>query len=213
MPFAEAERSLPVAMTDVFESHDAAMPSGLLDIPEVRQRISRLTVADYHRLGEFNTHGRRTELIRGIVVQKMSKSPLHRRVCSGLFKLLLAQVPKGCSVWKEEPLTLADSEPEPDISVTRGTDTDFASAHPSTAELVVEVSVSSPALDRANAALYAEANVREYWIILANEKKIEVYRRPEQGRYQEVETRSIEATLTCDAFPTVRIRLADLFQT
>ncbi|MHC1767859.1 MAG: Uma2 family endonuclease [Verrucomicrobiia bacterium] len=199
-------------MTNGSELHDAAMPGAILDIPEVRQRLSRLSVAEYHRLGEFSAHGRRTELIRGIVVEKMSKSPLHRMVCSRLFKLLLAQVPEGCSVWKEEPLTLADSEPEPDISSTRGTDADFASAHPSTAELVVEVSVSSPALDRANATLYAEANVREYWIVLANEQRIEVYRRPEQGRYQQRETRSVDATLTCDAFPTVQVRLADLFQ-
>lgn len=199
-------------MTNGSELHDAAMPGAILDIPEVRQRLSRLSVAEYHRFGEFSAHGRRTELIRGIVVEKMSKTPLHRMVCSRLFKLLLAQVPKGCTVWKKEPLTLADSEPEPDISITRGTESDFASSHPSTAELVVEVAVSSPALDRANATLYAEANVREYWIILANEQRIEVYRRPEHGRYQQIETRSIDATLVCDAFPTVKVRLTDLFQ-
>lgn len=198
-------------MTNGSELHDAAMPGAILDIPEVRQRLSRLSVAEYHRLAEFSAHGRRTELIRGIVVEKMSKTPLHRMVCSRLFKLLLAQVPKGCTVWKEEPLTFADSEPEPDISITRGTESDFASAHPSTAELVVEVTVSSPALDRANATLYAEANVREYWIVLANEQRIEVYRRPEHGRYQQMETRSIDATLACDAFPNLKVRLSDLF--
>src|SRR2546425_6527896 len=98
--------------------------SAILEIPEVRQRVSRLTVEEYHRLDEFNEHGRRTELIRGFVIEKMSKSPLHRILASRLYQLLLALLPKGFSVWKEEPLALADSEPEPDISVVRGTEAD-----------------------------------------------------------------------------------------
>ncbi len=75
-------------------------------------------------------------------------------------------------MWKEEPLSLADSEPEPDISVTRGGEGDFSSAHPTTAELVVAVAVSSPALDRENASLYAEAGVKEYWIMLGTEREL-----------------------------------------
>ena len=43
--------------------------TAILDIPEVRQRVSRLSVEEYHRLGEFNENGRRTELIRGIVIE------------------------------------------------------------------------------------------------------------------------------------------------
>src|SRR5207253_1510023 len=139
-----------------------------LEIPEVWERLSRLPVEEYHRLDELNEHGRRTELIRGLVIEK-SKSPAHRIVTSALFRLLQSQLPPGYSIWKEEPLTLADSEPEPDISVCLGAESDFSKAHPSTAELVVEVAISSAALDRANASLYAEALVKEYWIVVASE--------------------------------------------
>jgi hypothetical protein len=38
--------------------------SAILEIPEVRQRVSPLSVEEYHRLGQCNQHGRRTELIR-----------------------------------------------------------------------------------------------------------------------------------------------------
>src|ERR1043166_4317299 len=99
----------------------------LLDIPEVRDRISRFSVEEYHQLAEFNGNGRRTELIRGLIIEKMSKSPLHRLVCSRLYKFLLKVLPPGYSVWKEEPLGLRDSEPEPDIAVTRGEEQDFVS--------------------------------------------------------------------------------------
>src|SRR5881397_3413720 len=50
--------------------------SAILEIPEVRQRVSPLSLQEYHRLDEFNEHGRRTELIRGIVIEKTSKAPL-----------------------------------------------------------------------------------------------------------------------------------------
>jgi Uma2 family endonuclease len=114
-------------------------------------------------------------------------------------------------VWKEEPLTLADSEPEPDISVVRGTEGDFLATHPTTAELVIEVAVSSAALDRENASLYAEAGVKEYWIVLGSDQRVEVYRRPEAGRYQDTQSFGPTDMLVCGSVPAVRIRIADLF--
>ena len=185
--------------------------AAILEIPEVRRRVSSLSVEEYHRLGEYNERGRRTELIRGIIIEKMSKSPLHRFIASLLYNRLVSQVPKGFSVWKEEPLTLVDSEPEPDISITRGEMRDFSRGHPATAELVVEVAVSSPALDRENAALYAEAGVKEHWIVFGTERRVEVYRRPEKGRYQETRTLGSEDWLECAALPRVRLQVRELF--
>ncbi len=187
------------------------MTAAILEIPEVRERVSRLSVEDYHRLGEYNERGRRTELIRGIVIEKMSKSPLHRIIASLLYDKVSVQLPKGFSAWKEEPLTFVDSEPEPDLSVTTGSKSDYAHAHPSTAELVVEVAISSPALDRANAALYAEASIKEYWIVLGAERRVEVYRQPAQGHYEEMRVCGLDDMLECVAVPGVRVRVRELF--
>ena len=185
--------------------------TAILELPEVRKRVSPLSVQEYHRLGEFNEKGRRTELIRGIVIEKTSKSPLHRTIVSLLYRLFLARLPKGLTVWQEQPLTLADSEPEPDISVTRGGQRDFLKAHPATAELVIEVALSSPALDQENASLYAEAGVKEYWIILGNQRQVEVYRRPENGRYQETFVVGENDALECSSIPGMRLQLTELF--
>jgi Uma2 family endonuclease len=186
------------------------MPA-ILEIPEVRQRVSALSVEEYHRLAEFNERGRRTELIRGIVIQKMSKSPLHGFIAKRLYDRILAALPKGWVVRHENPITLADSEPEPDIAVVRGTELDFLKGHPTTAALVVEVAVSSPALDRENASLYAEAGVTEYWIVLGSERGIEVYLRPANGRYKEQRTFSMGDTIVPVAVPGVSISVCDLF--
>src|SRR5437762_6414157 len=157
--------------------------STILEIPEVRQRVSRLSLEEYHRLDEYNENGRRTELIRGIIIEKMSKSPLHSSLAKRLYDLIVALLPRGYVVRREDPLTLADSEPEPDVSVVRGSESDFLHEHPHTAELVIEVAVSSAALDRENATLYAEVGVKEYWIVLAQQKQLVVYTSPQSGRY------------------------------
>ncbi len=185
--------------------------AAILELPEVRKRVSPLSVEEYHRLNEFNENGRRTELIRGIVIEKMSKSPAHRTIVSLLYRLFLARLPQGFTVWQEQPLTLEDSEPEPDISVTRGGERDFQQAHPTTAELVIEVAPSSPALDRENASLYAEARVKEYWIILGNPRQVEVYRHPENGRHVEAFVAGLNDALQCSSIPGVRLQVSELF--
>ena len=185
--------------------------NSILDLPSIRARVSPTTVEEYHRQPERNANGKRTELIRGIVIEKMSKSPFHKALATRLYRHFLAHLPEGYSAWKEEPLALRDSEPEPDASVLRGDWSEFEVRHASSAELVVEVAVSSAALDRANAALYAEAGVKEYWIVLGPERTVEVYRRPEGGRYQEMHTFGLDHTLECSSVPGVRIRLGDLF--
>src|SRR2546425_5654458 len=108
--------------------------TAILEIPEVRQRVSRLSVEEYHRLDEFNENGRRTELIHGIVIEKMSKSPLHSSVAKRLYDSIAPGLPEGFVVRREDPLTLADSEPEPDVAVVCGAAAEFFSRHPTTAE-------------------------------------------------------------------------------
>ncbi len=75
--------------------------------------------------------------------------------------------------------------PELDVSMMRGTLADFATRHPATAALVVEVAVSSVMPDRENATLYAEAGVAEYWIVLGEAEQVEVYRQPAEGVYRQ----------------------------
>ena len=185
--------------------------TSILDIPEARARVSPITVAQYHEFPEFNENGNRTELIRGIVFEKMSKSPLHSAVASALFDLLRTFVPPGFWLRKEEPLTLVDSEPEPDLSLVRGNRSEFRIRHPSTAALVVEIAISSLSLDREKATMYAQAGVEEYWIVRPVEGHIEVYRRPESGTYLDRSIASGDTSIQCLTMPGVEVRLGELF--
>jgi Uma2 family endonuclease len=185
--------------------------AAILDLPEVRARLSRWSVEAYEALDEMGVLDRRAELIRGLIVQKMPKSPLHCKLIKRIFLYLLALQRAGWVVFSERPLRLADSEPEPDVMIVRGRESDYDAKHPTSAELVVEIAVSSPALDRENASLYAEAGVSEYWIVLGAEGQIEVYRQPENGVYQQKRLYSKGEMLTCDSVPGLQVELAEWF--
>jgi Uma2 family endonuclease len=115
----------------------------------------------------------------------MSKSPLHSFLVQVLQNLLHRVVPGGFVVRTEQPITCVDSEPEPDLSVVRGQVADFRLAHPRTVELVMEVCVSSAEYDRSKLRAYASAGVKECWLVLGQEKQIEVHRRPDGGQFAE----------------------------
>src|SRR6478609_4935015 len=114
--------------------------TSLLELPALRNLIHRMSVSDYHRAGEAGALSKDVELLRGIVVNKMAKSPFHGFVAQKLMKLLLGKAPEEFEVRVEKPLTFVDSEPEPDISVVKGSAEDWLPAHPATAHLVIEVS-------------------------------------------------------------------------
>jgi Uma2 family endonuclease len=154
---------------------------------------------------------KQTELIRGLILRKPPKSPLQGKLIKRIYLSLLPLQRHGLVAFTGSPLRLADSEPEPDVMIVRGKESDFDRKHPTTAELVIEVAVSSAALDRENASLYAEAGVAEYWIVLGEEQQIEVYREPLDGVYRQKHLYSLGETLTCECVPALHVPLAEWF--
>jgi Uma2 family endonuclease len=114
-------------------------------------------------------------------------------------------------VRKEDPLTVADSEPEPDVSVVTGKREDYAEAHPSTALLVVEVAVTSESSDRELIPVYAGAGVAEFWIILAAKQQIECFTVPSGEVYLESRVYGPGDVLTSGVLPGFALRVAELF--
>ena len=151
------------------------------DVPNVP--VWRLTVPQYHQLlqAEILRSGDRIELLEGWLVPKMTKKPPHMVACELLSEALRSLLAPGWFLKFEAPLSLSDSEPEPDLSVVRGKSRDYADHHPAAAEvgLVVEVADSSRARDLGlKKRLYARSQITEYWVINLPESRIEVFREP-----------------------------------
>lgn len=184
--------------------------TSLLELPAFRARVHRMSVEEYHRAGETGVLSDDVELLRGIVVTKMSKSPLYELVSQKLMKRLLAQVPNGFEVRREGPLTLRDSEPEPDVSVVRGKADDWATALPSTAHLVIEVAVSSTALDEGKAEIYGEAGIQEYWLVRPEDRAVDVYREPTSEGFVSKTTLTEHDTLRCASIPGMEFAVVEI---
>ncbi len=152
-------------------------------LSSLKRRALPLSVKAWHQMIASGMAPKRAELIRGVIIEKMSKSILHFKLTDLLIEMIRVSLGQHFWVRQEAPLTLDDSEPEPDISVVSGKRSDY-SAHPGTAKIVVEVSVSTLAEDRAMAEIYAEAGVEEFWIVNAVERCLEVYQSPAGGHYQ-----------------------------
>lgn len=160
----------------------------ILDEPAVRDAALQISVAQYHRLAATGIVPEPTELLQGVIIEQMTKSPLHTFVVQRLAAWLTAGTPAGLFVRKEEPLTLADSEPEPDIAIVTGGPDDYRNAHPTTARLVIEVAIATAAIDRAKTEVYAAAGVAEYWIVLPESRSVEISRDPSPNGYAERRT-------------------------
>ena len=170
-----------------------------------------LSVAGYRALGELGLIPRNTELLYGLVYTKMSKSPFHSFLLQFLHEALAGVLPAGRLLRTEQPLSCGDSEPEPDLAVGSGRKEDFRLDHPRTAELVIEISITSHDYDRSKLRAYANAGVKECWLILGPEKKIEFYGQPKDGRYTEHSLQGPGGTLASVAVPQFTLALDDLF--
>ncbi|MBN8247131.1 MAG: Uma2 family endonuclease [Verrucomicrobia bacterium] len=89
---------------------------------------------------------------------------------------------------------------------------DFARSHPTTAELAVEICVTSHDYDRDKLAAYARAGVKEAWLVLGPERQVAIYRRPEAGHYAESIVLPHDGILASTALPGVSVRLLELFR-
>jgi Uma2 family endonuclease len=176
-------------------------PDSLLDRPQERARLWPLTVEAYHALGEAGLIPEKTELLYGFVFNKMPKSPIHSYLLRRLAKLLEAIIGPGFMVRTEQPITMKHSEPEPDLVIIEGKDDDYIRRHPNTAELVVEIAVTSEDYDREKAAAYAAAGIKEFWIVLVSQKQIEIYTRPEGMKYLDFKLIGANQQAICSVVP------------
>lgn len=140
------------------------------------------------------------ELLEGWIVTKMSKNPPHIYSTEESAELIRDVLPRGYLIRRQDPITTNDSQPEPDVSVIKGTRQDFRARLPNLNETVLVIEVSDATLRRDHTVkqrIYASAGIPVYWIINLIDSVIEVYTQPlpEEKRYGEKNVYGLEDTL------------------
>lgn len=149
--------------------------------------VHRFTVEEYHRLGEIGvlTENDRVELIHGWIVPKMTLNPPHNNAVTALTELLPALAIPNTTLRVHQPITTADSEPEPDVVLAAGPRSLFKTRNPKPSEVILLVEVADSSLHEDQTTkleLYAGAKVAVYGIVNLVDRRVEVYTEPKGGK-------------------------------
>lgn len=175
--------------------------------------LAKWSVEEYHRMIEAGIlHGRSVELLAGEIVEMSPEIPIHYTTAKRGAKYLEELLSDKADVRFNGPITLADSEPEPDIAVVQPPESAYSDRHPYPQDIfwIIEVAKTSLKKDlEIKAAIYAAAAIKEYWVLDLSAKRVIVFRHPQEDQYRE-ECIITEGAITPLAFPDVLVSVERL---
>ena len=175
--------------------------------------LARWTVDDYHRMIDAGLFvHRRVELLNGWVLQMAPEGPEHADLSTDADEFFVAQAQGRYRVRVAKPITIpeSDSEPEPDIALVKRKA--YRQTHPTPADvfLIIEFADSSLAKDtEAKSKVYAAAGIADYWVANLKDHELIVYREPVDGTYQVVQ-RLRAGRISPLAFPDIELAVKAL---
>jgi Uma2 family endonuclease len=177
---------------------------------------AKWSVIDYHRMIEAGILGdRRVELIDGEIWEMSPEGPLHRFVNDSAAQYLRELLKGLAKVFEAHPITLSNSEPEPDVAIVRLPETAYLTRHPAPEDIywVIEISDRTKAIDLGRKKkAYALAGINEYWVIDVQAKKMKIFRSPVNDNYTD-EREVTQGTVTTLAFCSLQISVERLLGT
>jgi Uma2 family endonuclease len=175
------------------------------------------TVEEYHRMAEAGILGEdeRVELIEGEIIQMAPIGPRHAGCVINATRLFITRLGDRAVVSPQNPVVIRPrSEPQPDLVLLRQRAVSYSRELPASQDvlLAVEVAETTVRLDRlVKARLYARAAIPEFWLCLARDGAIEVYRGPSVDGYAGVTLHSPGQAVSPLAFPDVSFAVTDFF--
>ncbi len=169
--------------------------------------LAKWSVDDYHRMIEAGIlRDRRVELLAGEIVEMSPETPIHYNTAKRGAKYLEELLAGKADVRFNGPITLPDSEPEPDIAIVRLPESAYNDRHPEPDDIfwVVEVAKTSLKKDLdLKTSIYASAAIQEYRILDLSARRMIVLREPQNGQYA---TQQVirEGTIVPLAFPDIQ---------
>jgi Uma2 family endonuclease len=175
--------------------------------------LAKWSIEQYHRMVDAGIlQGRAVELLAGEIVEMSPETPIHYATAKQNAKYLESLLANKAEVRFNGPITLSDSEPEPDVAIVRLPATVYREHHPGAADIfwLIEVAKTSLKTDlELKASIYATAGIQEYWIVDLTDGRVIVFRQPQAGTYvyqQSLQTGTIQPL----AFPQIEVSVQQL---
>ncbi len=149
--------------------------------------LAKWSVEDYHKMIEAGIlDDRPVELIAGEILKMSPEGPLHHYINLSIAEYLRSLLGEKAVISEAHPITLIDSEPEPDIAVVRSPSTLYFEHHPYPEDIywLIEIADSTLSKDLGiKKTIYASANIQEYWVIDLKSKILKVFQKPTGNDY------------------------------
>ncbi|MBO1347295.1 MAG: Uma2 family endonuclease [Hormoscilla sp. GUM202] len=176
--------------------------------------LAKWSVSDYHRMIAAGiVSDRRLELIAGDIVEMSPEGPLHSsRIRKGAN--YLRRIFNDLALVSEaHPITLSNSEPEPDIAIVRLPESRYDDRHPAPDDIFWLIEIADSTLHKdlnEKKHLYARSGINEYWVMDVNSNLLTVFREPigDDYAFQQDYDRGEIASL---AFPDIIVSVTQLF--
>lgn len=175
--------------------------------------LYKWSVADYHQIIESGVlDGKSVELLEGEIITVSPEKPIHSSRIDTVADYLRDVLHKKAKVREAHPVTLDNSEPEPDIAIVRFEADNYTSRHPYPQDIYWLVEVSNSTLSKdleEKSIIYARNGIPEYWVIDLLHNKLWLFTNPQQSSYlnkQEITTGKISSV----SFPNISIEIDKL---
>ena len=172
------------------------------------------SVADYHLMIKSGVlNNRSVELIAGEIIEVSPESPLHRYTNDSVADYLRKVLGGKAKVFESHPVTLSNSEPEPDIAIVTLPSERYLNHHPYPEDIYWLIEISNTTLDydlNQKKSVYAAAGINEYWVVDLQNKELVVFREASNNDYKTKATLN-SGTVTPLAFPELKISISTFF--
>ena len=168
------------------------------------------SIADWHELvnsGVLAQH--RVELLEGEIIPMSPEGPMHSSTNYSVVQYFREILKDRAIVREAHPITLDNSEPEPDIAVVRSPYTDYFTRHPYPQDIywLVEISHRTLKLDLGQKVItYARNGIPEYWVIDLVNKRLVLHTQPIGESYSQIKTIAT-GKISPQSFPNVEIAI------
>jgi Uma2 family endonuclease len=175
--------------------------------------LAKWSVEDYHRMIDAGIlDDRKVELLAGEIIEMTPEKPVHYYTAQQDVKYLEQLCEKLAEVRFNGPITLADSEPEPDVAIVSLPVSKYKIHHPYPEDIFWVIEVANTSLKKdleLKQTIYANAQIQEYWILDLSQGKLIVFREPSNGYYLS-RKEFTQGTISALAFPEIKISVQKL---
>jgi Uma2 family endonuclease len=171
------------------------------------------SVEEYHLMIESGLlTGKSVELLNGKIAEMSPEREEHSYTNDDVAELLREKLKGLAKIRESHPITLDNSEPEPDIAIVRLPKTIYAQHHPYPQDIYWLIEISHKTLSKdltEKKTIYARNGIVEYWVIDLINKRLIVHTAPEGNNYTKI-TEYTQGTISPLAFPQLEIALEQL---